>query len=437
MSRHPSWSLAVESSGLRYRTAVDGGRPLQGDLESVLAQWEDEGFAARDGDAWFVGWDALYEMLDGGAYDDVRSAAGIPDTVGVVPRLSSAGSLTDATFSISIAGWYTSNGAPVDAASIIGAYFEAEDQHGLLAKPVWEVLRLVQNFGQRPAEERDGRSQRLAWGRIRRAALKAGARLDDFLYRTVVLAPERLKIELRKAELTGNKVVEVVPGFDGSPEGWLGNFDRMTRVQDRYDLATPDGIVQVVVSPDVRTVLEQVKRMPGRRVAGVRAEAFLANPFATLGETAAKVIDAEQFEQAKTSAGLQLDHFTAYVESDERGHPTELGLLIETGAGVASKSIRVPFGDDAEADKFISTVRGRIARELQICPWGEFELELLGDSEDQLKVLEGALEVRRGAASRVDSAGQRLRSVAVLRAHRRHWRREAVCLGVHRPKRRG
>ena len=48
------------------------------------------------------------------------------------------------------------------------------------------------------------------------------------MYRTVVLAPERLKIELRKAELTGNKVVEIVPGFDGSPEGWLGNFDRMT-----------------------------------------------------------------------------------------------------------------------------------------------------------------------------------------------------------------
>ena len=228
--------------------------------------------------------------------------------------------------------------------------------------------------------------------------MQAGARLDDFLYRTVVLAPEQLTIGLRKATVGGEKVVEVSPGFEGSPEGWLNGFDKVSRVLDRYDLATPQGVVQVVVTPEVKTVLEQIKRMPGRRVAGARAEAFVANPFAILGETAARVINAEQFEQSKVDAGLQLDHFTAYVQADERGYPAGLGLIIESGAGEAASSIRVPFRDDAEVVKFITSVRGRIARELQVCPWGEFEFELLGDAEDQLRILEGALEVRRGPA---------------------------------------
>ena len=286
----------------------------------------------------------------------------------------------------------------MERVSLTGACCEIAGQRYLLSKSVWQLVRRVQDFGQRSSAERDSRSQRLAWGAIRRAAMQAGARLDDFLYRTVVLAPEQLTIGLRKAIVGGEKVVEVRPEFEGSPEGWLNGFDRVSRVLDRYDLATPQGVVQVVVTPEVKTVLEQIKRMPGRRVAGARAEAFVANPFAVLGETAARVIDAEQFEQSKVDAGLRLDHFTVYVQADERGHPAELGLVVEAGSGESAASLRVPFRDDTDVVKFITSVRGRIARELQVCPWGEFEFELLGDAEDQLRILEGALEVRQRPA---------------------------------------
>lgn len=61
-------------------------------------------------------------------------------------------------------------------------------------------------------------------------------------------------------------------------------------------------LVHVVVTPEVHTVLSEIKRMPGQRVSGSRAEAFVRNPFAVLGEAAAAVIDADDFEQTRETA---------------------------------------------------------------------------------------------------------------------------------------
>lgn len=47
--------------------------------------------------------------------------------------------------------------------------------------------------------------------------------------------------------------------------------------------------------------LGEIRRMPGRRVVGDRAQAFVRNPFATLGPDASKVIDPEQFRRPGTT----------------------------------------------------------------------------------------------------------------------------------------
>lgn len=392
--KHLSWSVDFGPSGIRYRLDEEGSADRDS-LEAVLLQWEDEGYAVRDDGDWWLDWDALYDLLDGHAYDDVRVQAGIPPIVDIVPRLVSRGGLTDPEFTIAIAGWHGPDGTPVDGVELRGAIVQIGRSSYLLARDVHVLCDMVRAFLNRGPAERGGRSQRLAWGAIRRAAVQAGARLDEFLYRTVVLAPDRLNIGLRKSLIPGDKVVEVSPEFEGSPEGWLGTFDRHSRVQDRYDLPTPQGVVQVVVTPEVKTVLEQIKRMPGRRIVGTRAEAFLANPFATLGEVASRVIDPDQFEQSKVEAGLTLDHFTAYVGTDDQRFPTELGILVQTRVAPAVRSERVRFHDDAEAEKFVASVRSRLKRNLQVCPWGEFELELDGATESELRVLEESLQVRR------------------------------------------
>ena len=380
----------LTASGIDYTEADGSGVIPRSVIEPALIQWADEGYAVERDAGWHVAWDGVYTLL---AEADNRIDAdvlGIPKPIELAPRLTSRGSLTDRDFVIATAGWLDGNGRVVDGVTLMGPIATVGGQKGLLPDSSWRLIQRIATFAQRLDEERDERSQRLAWGEIRRLALAANARLDDFLYRTVVLSPDRLKIGLRRYEGTGARVIEVVPGFEGCPDAWLAAFDAQTTVRDRYDLPTREGIVQVLVKPEVRVVLEQIRRMPGRRVTGARAEAFITNPFAALGEAASEVIDAEQFEAERQRAGLAFDRFTAYVDRDAAGCPVELGLQIESGSGPDSQSLHQPLTYDA-AQRFVASVRASLAAGNQLCAWQEFEFELLGNVEFELQSLDQAL----------------------------------------------
>ena len=69
--------------------------------------------------------------------------------------------------------------------------------------------------------------------------------------------------------------------------------------------------------------------MPGRRVAGQRAEAFIRNPFAVLGEDANQVLSEEGFEEARDDAGIYFYRFTVHTVQDDVGI-CGASLLIES-----------------------------------------------------------------------------------------------------------
>jgi len=145
---------------------------------------------------------------------------------------------------------------------------------------------MVSAFNRRTDAERNDTFHRQQWGKIRRAALEAKADLGDFLRRTVVLTPEKLKLHLRKSRVGDTLVTEVQPTFDGAPENWLSAFDNAGSVRECYNIVTTDGVVQILTTPQIRTVLGEIKRMPGRHIAGARAETFLLNPYSALGPDA-------------------------------------------------------------------------------------------------------------------------------------------------------
>jgi hypothetical protein len=91
----------------------------------------------------------------------------------------------------------------------------------------------------------------------------------------VVLAPEKLQLNLRKNEISTESVVEVQPDFEEAPSNWLQVFDKYNQVQDQYSISLPDGgIAHVVIDPQVKNVLNEIKKMPNRRVSGERAQTF-------------------------------------------------------------------------------------------------------------------------------------------------------------------
>ncbi|SKC69640.1 SNF2-related protein [Paraburkholderia hospita] len=373
-----------------------GATPLSAPtLPALLTQLHDEGYAVGTESSAHVPWESLYNLLDEKAFRDSLDQLELPVRCGFAPQLESHNSLIDSDFSIRVAGWLDETGRSLANATRTGALITVNGQHHLLNRRAWDTAEQVARFQVRPDTERDDASQRMRWGQIRRAALSANARMDQFLYKSVVLTPDTIDINLRKSDVGGTRVVEVMPGFEGAPENWLKVFDSYRTVPARYDISTSEGIVQVLITPEVRTVLSNIRNLEGRSVAGSRAEAFLLNPFAALGEDANAVIDEQQFERARIEADIFFDHFTALVQRDAYGYPESVGLAIESNLADGVSAEDRLFTADAELEHFIRGTERALAKERQLYAWEGYDFEFLGDSTDQLELLKGALAERQ------------------------------------------
>lgn len=363
-------------------------------LPGYLAQLVDDGLALESEHEVRISWDAIFTALERPDYADLLNVLALPSLTTMQPVLQSRNALTDENFSILLAGWQDENGRTVDG-KLTGPILSHSGTDELVRPEHWLLIKEVIDFSKRPPNARHDQEHRQVWGKIRALALEANARLDDFLRRTVVLTPEHLDIDLRKVSIAEDHVIEITPSFEGAPQGWLERFDATRSIPDRYDIPTPDGIVQILIAPKVKTVLQEIKRLPHRRVAGSRAQAFLLNPYATLGEDAKEVIEEEQFEQAKEAAGIQFDRFTPIFERDSNGHPQKISLLIESAnASWLSFSECIVLNDTELAD-FTARLEVALSKNFQLLGWRGFDLELLGETPDYLAELKTALAQRQ------------------------------------------
>ncbi|CAJ7234983.1 ATP-dependent helicase protein [Burkholderia pseudomallei] len=392
----------LDSQGLLLGTfesvgAIPGATPLASPMmPAMITQLHDEGYAVAEEASARVSWESLYNLLDDPAYAKSLELLELPPACDYIPELKSHGSLTSPDFSIGVTRWRDGSGRVLDSATRTGALMHVAGQSHLLSHRVWDTVEQVARFHNRPESERDEESQRMRWGQIRRTAMAAKARMDEFLYKSVVLTPDTIDIHLRKTEVGGTKVVEIMPGFEGAPENWLEVFDSYRNtVPLRYDVNTDKGIVQVLITPEVRTVLDNIRRLPGRLVAGSRAEAFLLNPFATLGEDASAVIDEAQFERARVEADIFFDHFTALIERDALGFPEKVALAIEMPGPTQVSAEERFFAEDTELEDFIRGAERALASDKQLYGWQGYDFELLGDSAAQVELLKAALAERQ------------------------------------------
>lgn len=379
----PQFDGWLEDSG-RFGTDTE--------LVMLLGQLEEEGYAVLKGDAVYLAWPDFFRMAASNDHGASVTLLKLPTLAQWRPILSSKETLIDQDFAVSIAGWIDPYGQrPLGNVAIEGAVIQSGNAVSILPESAWCVVESVAQFWARPSSERNADSNRRAWSTIRSHASRAGADMTDFLRKTVVLTPDKLRMGMRKGNVGGASMVEVQPSFDGEPDRWLEIFDRFGDVPERYDIPDGNGLVHVMLSPEVRTVLREIRRMPGRRIAGDRAEAFLRNPFATLGPDAAKVIDPEQFERARDDAGVSFARFTAQVLRDERGYPYEMSLMVEESMGGEVRSDELRFEGPHDLEKFVTKLEARIAASAQCCHWAGYDLEILGDTPDHANTLREAL----------------------------------------------
>lgn len=326
--------------GWLFKGQPDQDNPYAAYMQQLL----EEGRARERQDGVLVPWADLYSVLDDEAHASSLVLLSLPDQALEVPVLISAGSPSDDYFQIVLDAWATPD-AIIRRHETRGAVLLTDDGPRLLSRDAYRLVTEVEHLegtraGLSPAE------RMLAMGRIQGLARQCGARMDAYLASTPVVVPETLDLDLRDHEVGGTRIVEVAPRPEGAPERWIEQFDRFQSVRPRYDVTLPGGGMAHVVLPEpVREVAGAIKALPGRRIGGTEAAAFLQNPYPFLGENSEKVLPPERFEQTKRAAGLvewELD-----LQPEEQGWG---GVLVD------------PTGE--RDDEFVGTVDVGQGREL-------------------------------------------------------------------------
>lgn len=403
---HQGLVLYFNATGIRYPSPADTSTeswlampftfPPTADLGARLAQLHAAGYGEKRPQEFFLSWRDIYRLLGDPDWSSYRQGLGIPENATARPHLASRGALMDEQFTILLDGWHDPQGRPLQPApQLQGRVLQTADTAYLLPEPLHHLLEALEQFHATPAAERNQTFKEQIFGRMRRYAQACGCPVSDYIARTIVLTPEKLRLDMAQRGEGDGKVVEVIPGFDEAPAHWLHQFDRLP-LQDRYDVPDGPALVRVVLSPEVKTVLAEIKAMPGRRASGPRAQAFVRNPFAVLGEVAAEVVDTHQFENAREQAGIRFEQFRPIVDRGHAGEVLRVGLQVEALATDDDPADAIANTEAAqthwfqhiqELHHFTTRLALSLADGSQCISWRRHELEILGDTASHLSDL--------------------------------------------------
>lgn len=383
----------IEEQGLCYPLSL-GSDDASWPLAAYLDQLYEEDYVSQLSDRWLLPWESIHQLLDDPEHDTSLPLLGLPDISTLQPQLASTGGLSDADFKVFIQSWRNpQTGGPVTFERT-GAVVSYANTTELLPRTVWELLQAIRNLHLAQQQTPGEVTNQLGWAAIRKLAKRAGAGLDGFLDKTVVVKPENLKLKPRKTVVAGTPVIELDVSFDGQPDNWLASFDGYKQVQDKYRVPGADGTVtHVLIEPDVKAVLESVRALPGRRVAGDEALSFLRNPYGVIGDAAESVVDADEYEQQLADAGIYFHRFRLVPSLGEDGkHIQSIDLFLDPISANPLPEIELRFESAYEFAPFIHELQVKLAAGMPAGFWQGFELEL---SDLDLVQLAGLSELLR------------------------------------------
>lgn len=366
--------------------AIERCGPEESLLGAYLSQLATEGKCRLETTHACVGWGELFALLGSAEHAGAVQLLNLPPPSPLRPVIDSTGSLSQSDFAIEIAGW-TDGVEIVTPDSLDGAVVTLAGKPQLLSSAAWATAAEVAAFRARSQDKRTQHEQELAWGAIRAVADKAGALYSNpYLETTYVITPQSLRLPMAKEETPFGRVLTVAPTFDGAPDGWLTAFDGFNSVQPHYDLTRGAGRVRVVLSEPVRRVLSVVKRdMPGRRVAGARAEKFIHNPWAFLGDTAHEVLREEDFREDRAGAGSVAAVFSL-VARCENGRLDSVDLCVtEHFSDGSARTNKHALDGPAKLDELLTALRQALEQDRERFPWNEYDLTIDGESTTQLE----------------------------------------------------
>lgn len=356
---------------------------------AYLQQLDEEGFITPLVEDWLLPWEQVYQIQRAPEHQASISLLGLPEMSVITPVLASTGSLSDPGFRVTIQGWESADSGPIRGAlSRKGAAFILNSGQFLLPEAAWRLVKAVQDLNRAQTSEPGEKTNQLGWATVRKCAKRANARMDGFLDRTVVVRPDALKLHLTRRLVGEEQVVELTPQFEEQPEGWLAAFDRQPHVPNRYVIPSSNGgITHVLIAPEVKAVLDEVRSLPGRRIAGEKASLFLKNPYACLGPEAAKVLDPDEYDNSLEQAGIYFYNF-AVKPLFAPDNSIDTIILVLTAPAEHVDPVELDFGHPVTMARFIGEVGTNVLAELPCACWKGYELEISGFGHRDLADLE-------------------------------------------------
>lgn len=356
-------------------------------LVAYLLQLDDEGYLTPVVEDWLLPWDQLFRLAKDPEHASSLNLLNLPASISMKPVLASQGSLSDPSFKVFIKGWKISDGSEISGTlQRTGAICVIESQRYLMSGAAWYLLRTVKEFNRAQQEVPGEVTNQLGWATVRKAAKEASAIFDSFLDRTIVIRPESLRLKLKKSTQHGLHVMEVEPQLEDQPEGWINAFDGLNHVPDRYAIPSSNGgIVHVLVTPAVKTVLQEIRALPARRVAGDRALSMLRNPYACLGEDANKVLDQDQFEQDREEAGFAFLRFSLQARFTDEGKIDTVMLKLDPLSVHDMTEATFIFSESKKLAPFVHELEIKLAAGLPCGFWEGYELELSDFDQTQFE----------------------------------------------------
>lgn len=369
-------------------------------LAAYLDQLFEEDFVSQLSDRWLLPWDSLYQLLDDPEHASSLSLLTLPPMSESQPQLASQGGLADLDFKVFLSWRNLASGAAIEL-DRLGALVRDAEKTELLPRVVWELLQAVRALHVAQQDSPGETTNQLGWSNIRKLAKRAGAGMDGFLDKTVVVKPQSLKLKPRKSMVGNTPVIELDISFDGQPSNWLASFDAYKQVQDSYRVPSTDGsVTHVLIEPEVKAVLESVRALPGRRVAGDEAVSLLRNPFSFIGDDAAKVVDPDEYQAGLAEEGIYFHRFRLEPTlADDAKTIDSIGLFLEPIATTPMPEVHLNFNAPHELAPFINALEVNLAAGLPASSWQGHELEL---SDFDLVQLTGIKELLRSWHQQTD-----------------------------------
>ena len=375
---------AQSADGLLEAVAKAG--PEASVLGAYLAQLSEEQKCVVTETGAAITWQTVYDLLQSDEHRGAMQLFELPPIGSLRPMLSCENKLSDPDFELSITGWVYDQ-SEVTLRKNVGAIVQIAEQQQMLPYPAWKTRALIQEFQHRGTSDTYQDENELAWARIREYADQANAVFTHpYLETTYVLSPQTLRLPQVKEDTPFGRVFTVSPTFEGAPEGWLRAFDGYNSVQPDYELSNGRGRVRVIITEPVRKVLEVIKReMPGRRIAGAKAQRFMSNPWAFMGDSAHEVLREDEFQQDKAGAGPCAAVFNLVGRfAGGRVNGVEL-CITEHFADSAARTTSEPFQGIEQFAKFLGELKSALEQDKPQFPWQEFDLSIDGESAVQLE----------------------------------------------------